>query len=387
MTPPPTIVNNYPVIERTVVQQAVGSGGISEDELTARLGDLSNKFAIQISNLENPGRESPLQNFVLPELINNLSNTTLNGDTKADNIFATYGSVGSLDVLGNTNVGGTFNAATTTLGTLSVSGNTLLSNATTTNFFAQVASTTNLFATNASISGALNVGSFNTHGDSIVNGNASTTGSGYFAVGLGVGVATSAPGVLQTASDAYIGGNLFVAGNSTTLGNSSSNTLVINSSIHSDIVPDQKHYVQSWFTIVFLEQRIRGHHYCQQHRRQQYANRRDTVGKLYDQFRQRIVGCRRCKHHLLPRQRSPQRVAGLELDRKNVCLQSAIVYPKCIIKRRQCCNVGFERFDGPDSRFVASCIFDRCLLLGSRSRRPHRHRHIDASIVGRYFCN
>lgn len=72
-----------------------------------------------------------------------------------------------------------------------------------------------------------------------IYGGATTTGNAYFAGGLGVGIATSAPGVLQTASNAYIGGNLFVAGNSTTLGNSSSNTLTINSSIHSNIVPDQ----------------------------------------------------------------------------------------------------------------------------------------------------
>ncbi|MBU6390407.1 hypothetical protein KGQ31_02570, partial [Patescibacteria group bacterium] len=56
--------------------------------------------------------------------------------------------------------------------------------------------------------------------------------------GLGVGVATSSPGVLQTSSDAWIGGNLHVAGNSTTIGNSTANTLTINSSINSDLVPD-----------------------------------------------------------------------------------------------------------------------------------------------------
>ncbi len=362
--------------------------GVTEDELTTRLADLQNKFAVQISNLENPGRESPLENFALPELINNLSNVRLNGDTVADNIAVQYLQTSVLGVTGttnlsDTNISGVLNTATTTTANLTVNGNatttgiayfnsdvnvdgnttiagnltvennngtpgtafagtttvsnlivqntststfagtlaaasifsqgagyfsadltslgtttlnkltvlgdTTLANATSTNFFSTLASTTNLFAQTASVGtftatsstlGALVVtgnltaqagttlanatssaffattasstnlfaqtasfGSFTAASTTLlslnISGNSTTTGNAYFAGGLGVGIATSAPGVLQTSSNAYIGGNLFVAGNSTTLGNSSSNTLTINSSINSSIVPDQ----------------------------------------------------------------------------------------------------------------------------------------------------
>ena len=67
----------------------------------------------------------------------------------------------------------------------------------------------------------------------------SIAGSGYFTGGLGVGIATSTAGVLQTSGNAYIGGNLTVIGNSTTLGGSTSDTLTINSAIKSHIIPDQ----------------------------------------------------------------------------------------------------------------------------------------------------
>ncbi len=50
---------------------------------------------------------------------------------------------------------------------------------------------------------------------------------------------TTSPGVLQTSGNAWIGGNLYVAGNSTTIGASSANTLAINSAIVSDLIPDQ----------------------------------------------------------------------------------------------------------------------------------------------------
>ncbi|MBU6321398.1 hypothetical protein KGO04_02540, partial [Patescibacteria group bacterium] len=73
----------------------------------------------------------------------------------------------------------------------------------------------------------------------------SVAGDGYLTGALGVGVATTTPGVLQTAGNAWIGGDLTVTGNSTVLGNStvignsSTGDLVINSHIKSDIVPDQ----------------------------------------------------------------------------------------------------------------------------------------------------
>ncbi|MDO8443802.1 MAG: tail fiber domain-containing protein [Candidatus Azambacteria bacterium] len=72
-----------------------------------------------------------------------------------------------------------------------------------------------------------------------------TYGNQFISGGLGVGIATTTNGVLQTSGDASIGGNLYVSGNSTiasnltVIGASSANTLTINSSINSNLVPDQ----------------------------------------------------------------------------------------------------------------------------------------------------
>ena len=57
--------------------------------------------------------------------------------------------------------------------------------------------------------------------------------------GLGIGVSTTTSGAFQTTGDASIGGNLYVAGNSATIGGSSANTLTVNSSINSNLIPDQ----------------------------------------------------------------------------------------------------------------------------------------------------
>jgi len=71
----------------------------------------------------------------------------------------------------------------------------------------------------------------------------SVAGNGYLTGGLGIGVATTTPGTLQTSGNGWIGGDLVVVGNSTvfgdsaTLGESSADTLVVNSSIGSDLIP------------------------------------------------------------------------------------------------------------------------------------------------------
>ncbi|MDP3004375.1 MAG: hypothetical protein Q8N43_02630, partial [Candidatus Azambacteria bacterium] len=71
-----------------------------------------------------------------------------------------------------------------------------------------------------------------------------TYGNQFISGGLGIGVATTTSGVLQTSGDASIGGNFYVSGNSTIAGNatvigaSSANTLTINSSITSNLIPD-----------------------------------------------------------------------------------------------------------------------------------------------------
>jgi len=72
----------------------------------------------------------------------------------------------------------------------------------------------------------------------------SVSGNGYFSGGLGVGIATTTAGAFQTSGNGWIGGNLTVVGdstvlgNSTTVGGSTSDTLTINSSINSNLVPD-----------------------------------------------------------------------------------------------------------------------------------------------------
>lgn len=260
----PAIVNNVPVVDR-IIERDVAVGGVTQEQLTTRLEDLYNRLSVQISLLQNPGHESPLQNVVVSQVINNLSNVRLSGDTVANNITADYMNAGRLDVSGNANVGGIFSAATTTLSNLTVSGDTTifgnlsLSGLNQGTFNAGTSTLTNLTVSNLSTStfaGRLSVaglstlaGFFSTASSTVgdgtqsggltINGGATTTGNAYFAGGLGIGVATSAPGVLQVASNAYFGGDLFVGGNSTVVGNGSSNTLTINSSINSSITPNQ----------------------------------------------------------------------------------------------------------------------------------------------------
>ncbi|MBI4919713.1 tail fiber domain-containing protein [Candidatus Azambacteria bacterium] len=56
--------------------------------------------------------------------------------------------------------------------------------------------------------------------------------------GLGVGMATTTNGAIQTSGDVYVGRNLYVSGNSTVIGGSSADTLTVNSSINSNLIPD-----------------------------------------------------------------------------------------------------------------------------------------------------
>jgi hypothetical protein len=126
----------------------------------------------------------------------------------------------------------TTNATSTRLYATSLAG----LNATTTNFTATYATTTyatstNFFATNLSGQNASTTNA--TSSLLYVSGNARIDG------GFGVGISTTSAGVLQTSGNAYIGGNLTVIGNSVTLGTSTATSLVINSAIKSDLVPDQ----------------------------------------------------------------------------------------------------------------------------------------------------
>ena len=65
-----------------------------------------------------------------------------------------------------------------------------------------------------------------------------TYGNQFISGGLGVGVATTTGGAIQTSGDVSVGGNLFVSGNSTTIGASTADTLVVNSSVGSNLVPN-----------------------------------------------------------------------------------------------------------------------------------------------------
>ncbi|MBI2635253.1 MAG: hypothetical protein HYW79_01785 [Parcubacteria group bacterium] len=64
-------------------------------------------------------------------------------------------------------------------------------------------------------------------------------GNQFISGGLGVGAATTTSGAIQTSGDVFVGRNLYVSGNSTVLGGSLTDTLTVNSSINSDLVPNE----------------------------------------------------------------------------------------------------------------------------------------------------
>ncbi|HVY72513.1 MAG TPA: immunoglobulin-like domain-containing protein [Candidatus Paceibacterota bacterium] len=103
-----TVVQNitYPVIERTVEHTTVVSG-ITSAQLEERLSALQMALQMQIAFLQNPGHESPLQNVVISQVINNLNDVTEHGTTNADSIIAKYIKTNSLDVAGDLTISGT----------------------------------------------------------------------------------------------------------------------------------------------------------------------------------------------------------------------------------------------------------------------------------------
>ncbi|MDE2213296.1 MAG: hypothetical protein KGJ34_02070, partial [Patescibacteria group bacterium] len=195
--------------------------------------------------------------FATNEVATNATSTSsfaTNGVTTngtSTNFFATNASTTNAT---STNLFATiFNATTGTIANLAstlatLTGltvtNSTTTNATTTNLYSATASSTNLFTTNLTAASST-VGSLTIGSGATSNGGLTVNGNGYFSGGLGVGIATTAPGVLQTSSNAYVGGNLTVVGNSTvlgnstTIGNSSSGTLTVNSTIDSSLVPNQ----------------------------------------------------------------------------------------------------------------------------------------------------
>ncbi len=129
---------------------------------------------------------------------------------------------------------GTITNASTTYGTVSTLWSGL---ATIPEFNFTNATGTRLFATNGTITNASTT--------YLTVSNNLWSNHGMFSGGLGVGVATTTNGVIQTSGDVSVGGNLYVSGNSTVasnltvIGASSANTLTINSSINSNLIPDQ----------------------------------------------------------------------------------------------------------------------------------------------------
>ena len=280
--------------------------GVSEEELTAKLNDLAASMRSQLYAGFNPA-PSPtyasggiLNNLAMAQNIDNLTGVTIGGATITGSTVEGYlplqgGALSGDLALGNivasgalTVVGaGSFGTASTT--NLAISGSTTLSNIAAGTLLYNDSSKKVAAATiDPSLTfaqGALALNTANPNAFTSLqqfNGNASTTalsaglayfgttatstftsqgwlgiatsspsaalaveGNGYFTGGLGIGLATTTPGALQTSGDVAVGGNLLVTGNSTVLGNStvignsSAGTLAINSSINSSVVPNQ----------------------------------------------------------------------------------------------------------------------------------------------------
>ena len=176
------------------------------------------------------------------------------GDTTLSNLTLT-GTVNALNSQFNLNSASTTN--------LTVSGTAWINNGTITNASTTYATLPTFWGTNGTIANAsttyLTVSSGLFFPSGVVNslgkvGIATTTipsgfgfnvatstfvyGNQFISGGLGVGLATTTSGAIQTSGDVFVGRNLYVSGSATTLGASSADTLTINSSINSNLIPD-----------------------------------------------------------------------------------------------------------------------------------------------------
>ncbi|MFA5132027.1 MAG: hypothetical protein WC444_01720 [Candidatus Paceibacterota bacterium] len=132
---------------------------------------------------------------------------------------------GTLNVNGQVVVVGTSTFATTTATSFTATSATS-TNGFFSNLWSTLARITDLIVGNSTTTNAIitNATSTNLYTNTFVGGNATTTNlfssdikatNGYISGGFGVGVATTAPGVIETSGNVYIGGSLNVAGSLT----------------------------------------------------------------------------------------------------------------------------------------------------------------------------
>ena len=248
-----------PVVERIIqTERIVSMGGISEDVLNRKLEQLDNKLTSQMFSLSAANSTQTAQTYQVvaqTNRIDQLANVAISGATitgssfSGSSVSAANISTGDLSATNATSTSFFSTLGHFTTGVIDTLTSTLatLTNLTATNLIATNATTTNATSTSLYVSGnttLTNATSTNLY-SSLANfgtttvGGLTGTGNAYFAGGLGIGIATTTAGTLQTSGNAWIGGTLMVAGDSTTLGTSNTNSLVINSSIKSNIIPNQ----------------------------------------------------------------------------------------------------------------------------------------------------
>ena len=222
-------VYNYPVIER-IKYEAPNIVASSSADYDAKLQELYNKIESQILTLSQNTSSQAAQTYQVIAQTNridqlssvdmtssHISGGTISGTEISNSPVAAT----SLTVSGDSNV-----ATTTVTGDLTLSGSLRFTTSSST-INAVTASTTNLLVTNATSTNA--------------------TSTNLFATSLGASLASTTDllFVNATGTNAYlsgsatIGGNLTVNGNSITLGTSTTNSLIVNSAIRSNLVPDQ----------------------------------------------------------------------------------------------------------------------------------------------------
>lgn len=213
------------------------------NDILARLSNASLQRAGEYAAVsqEHIARQAEVTSDAIGARISRFERDTLATFAALDEAFTT----GLLTVTGNSSFAGTLEGTDIILsGSLEALQMTSEGLVSVSHVAALSADDTSTFAGNLTVSGATELATTTIQGLLTVDGTASLTGSALIEGGLGIGIATTTPGVLETLGDARIGGDLLVAGhsivlgNSTVLGASTADTLTINTSINSDLVPD-----------------------------------------------------------------------------------------------------------------------------------------------------